>query len=46
VPLGNMLEQVKGDRSGQHSIRINDQRRISFLWTDAGPEEVQIVDCH
>jgi proteic killer suppression protein len=46
VPLGNMLEQVKGDRSGQHSIRINDQRRISFLWTDAGPEEVQIIDCH
>jgi proteic killer suppression protein len=46
VPLGNMLEQLKGDRYGRHSIRINDQWRISFLWTDAGPEEIEIVDCH
>ena len=39
-------EARKGDRGGQHSIRINDQWRICFVWTDAGPEEVQIVDCH
>ncbi len=44
VPPGNRLEALKGDRAGQHSIRINDQWRICFMWTDAGPEEVQIVD--
>ena len=44
VPPGNRLEALKGDRVGQHSIRINDQWRICFVWTDAGPEEVQIVD--
>jgi toxin HigB-1 len=44
APPGNRLEALKGDRAGQHSIRINDQWRICFMWTDAGPEEVQIVD--
>lgn len=46
VPRGNRLEALKGDRAGQHSIRINDQWRICFRWTDAGAEDVQIVDCH
>jgi proteic killer suppression protein len=46
LPPGNRLEQLKGNRSGQHSIRINDQWRICFRWTDAGPEEVEIVDYH
>jgi len=45
-PPGNRLEPLKGDRQGQHSIRINDQWRICFRWTDAGPEEVEIVDYH
>ena len=43
---GNRLEALKGDRAGQRSIRINDQWRICFVWTDAGPEEVEIVDYH
>jgi len=46
VPPGNRLEALHGDRAGQHSIRINDQWRICFVWTDAGPEEVEIVDYH
>jgi proteic killer suppression protein len=46
VPPGNRLEALKGDRSGQHSIRINGQFRICFRWTRAGPEDVQIVDYH
>ena len=46
VPPRNRLEALKGDRAGQHSIRINDQSRICFVWTAAGPEEVQIVDYH
>ena len=46
VPPGNRLEALKGDRAGQHSIRVNDQWRICFRWTDAGPEEVEIVDYH
>lgn len=46
VPPGNRLEALKGDRSGQHSIRINDQWRICFKWTNAGPEGVEIVDYH
>lgn len=46
APPGNRLEAVKGDRAGQHSIRINDQWRICFVWTDAGRQEVEIVDCH
>ncbi len=46
VPPGNRLEALKGDRAGQHSIRINQQWRICFLWTPAGPEDVEIVDYH
>ena len=46
VPPGNRLEVLRGDRSGQHSIRINSQYRVCFEWTDAGPEEVEIVDYH
>jgi proteic killer suppression protein len=46
IPPGNRLEALKGDRQGQHSIRINDQYRICFAWTDLGPEEVEIVDYH
>lgn len=45
-PPGNRLEALRGDRKGQHSIRINDQWRICFRWTDAGPESVEIVDYH
>ena len=40
------LEALKGDRAGQHSIRINQQWRICFVWTPAGPEDVEIVDYH
>lgn len=43
---GLRLEKLKGDRAGQHSVRINDQYRICFVWTDAGPESVEIVDYH
>lgn len=46
VPPGNRLEQLKGDRVGQYSIRINDQYRICFRWSEAGPEDVEIVDYH
>ncbi len=46
VPPGNRLEALKGDRIGQYSIRINDQFRVCFVWTAAGPEEVEIVDYH
>lgn len=46
VPPGNRLEALKGDRAGQHSIRINDQWRICFRWTEAGPANVEIVDYH
>lgn len=46
VPPGNRLEALAGDRAGQHSIRINDQYRICFRWTDAGPSSVEIVDYH
>jgi toxin HigB-1 len=46
MPPGNRLEALAGDRKGQHSIRINDQWRICFRWTDAGPEGVEIVDYH
>lgn len=45
-PPGNRLEALKGGLAGKHSIRINDQWRIVFRWTDAGPEEVEIVDYH
>lgn len=43
---GLRLEKLKGDRSGQHSIRINDQYRVCFRWTEAGAEDVEIVDYH
>jgi toxin HigB-1 len=46
VPPGNRFEALKGDRSGQYSIRINDQWRVCFRWTDAGAEDVEIVDYH
>lgn len=46
VPPGNRLEALKGDRVGQHSIRINDQFRLCFRWTNAGAEDVEIVDYH
>ena len=46
LPPGNRLEALKADRQGQHSIRINDQYRICFSWTDTGPSEVDIVDYH
>jgi proteic killer suppression protein len=46
VPPGNRLEALKGDRAGQHSIRINDQFRVCFRWTTAGAEDVEIVDYH
>jgi len=45
-PPGNRLEALKGDRDGQFSIRVNDQWRICFRWTPAGPEDVEIVDYH
>jgi len=46
APPANRLEVLKGDRAGQHSIRINGQWRICFIWTDNGPEQVEIVDYH
>ncbi len=46
VPPGNRLEALKGDRVGQHSIRVNDKYRVCFRWTAAGPEDVEIVDYH
>lgn len=46
VPPGNKLERLSGDRSGQHSIRINKQYRICFRWTEAGACDVEIVDYH
>jgi proteic killer suppression protein len=46
IPPGNRLEKLRGDRAGQHSIRVNEQWRICFRWTPAGPEGVQIVDYH
>jgi toxin HigB-1 len=45
-PPGNQLEALKDDRLGQHSIRINDQWRVCFVWTDDGAEQVEIVDYH
>ena len=46
VPPGNRLEALKGDRKGQHSIRINDQWRICFCWKNAGAYDVEITDYH
>jgi len=45
-PPGNRLEPLAGDRVGQHSIRINAQWRLCFVWTEEGPEQVEIVDYH
>ncbi|MCJ7585244.1 MAG: type II toxin-antitoxin system RelE/ParE family toxin [Anaerolineales bacterium] len=46
VPPGNRLEALSKGREGQHSIRINNQYRICFIWTEQGPAEVEIVDYH
>jgi len=46
IPPGNRLEALRGNRSGQHSIRINQQWRICFRWTEGGPADVEIVDYH
>ncbi len=46
VPPGNRLEELRGDRIGQHSIRINDKYRICFIWTPDGAKQVEIVDYH
>jgi proteic killer suppression protein len=46
VPPGNRLEALKGTRSGQYSIRINDQWRVCFHWNDGGADNVEIVDYH
>ncbi|WP_374242682.1 type II toxin-antitoxin system RelE/ParE family toxin [Zoogloea sp.] len=46
APPGNRLEALLGDRAGWHSIRINDQWRVCFIWTPQGPENVEIVDYH
>lgn len=46
VPPGNRLEALKGNFHGRHSIRINNQWRIVFRWTEAGPDEVEIIDYH
>ena len=46
VPPGNRLEALKGDRVGQHSIRVNNQFRVCFRWAAAGAEDVEIVDYH
>ncbi|MED9873998.1 MAG: type II toxin-antitoxin system RelE/ParE family toxin [Eggerthellaceae bacterium] len=46
IPPGNRLEALSGKRKGQYSIRINDQYRICFVWTPAGPAEVEITDYH
>lgn len=45
-PPGNRLEALSGDRQGQHSIRVNDQFRLVFVWTEAGPSQVQFMDYH
>lgn len=46
APPGNRLEALLGTRAGQHSIRINEQWRVCFIWTDAGPADVEITDYH
>ena len=46
APPGNRLEALRGDRKGQHSMRINDQWRVCFAWSDVGPMDVEIVDYH
>jgi len=46
VPPGNRLEALRGDLRGQHSIRVNEQWRIVFRWTEAGPAQVRLLDYH
>lgn len=46
IPPGNRLEALEGDRAGQHSIRVNPQWRVCFVWTESGPDEVECVDYH
>ncbi len=46
IPPGNRLESLKGDRKGQHSIRVNDQYRICFIWKDGNAYDVELVDYH
>jgi proteic killer suppression protein len=46
IPPGNRLEALRGDRAGQHSIRINDQYRLCFRWSDGDAEDVELVDYH
>jgi proteic killer suppression protein len=46
VPPGNRLEALKGNRTGQYSIRVNDQFRVCFVWTTEGPKDVEIADYH
>ena len=46
LPPGNRLEKLRGDRGGQHSIRVNDQWRICFRWVDGNADDVEIVDYH
>jgi len=46
IPPGNRLEKLRGDRRGQYSVRVNQQWRICFRWTAAGPEDIEIVDYH
>ena len=46
IPPGNQLEVLKSDRKGQHSIRVNDQWRVCFVWAESGPTGVEIVDYH
>lgn len=46
APPGNRLEALRGERNGQHSIRVNDQWRVCFVWTPHGPSDVEIVDYH
>jgi len=46
IPPGNQLEALSGDRKGHYSIRINEQYRLCFIWTDKGPDQAEIVDYH
>ena len=46
IPPGNQLESLRGDRAGQHSIRLNRQYRLCFIWRKSGPYQVEIVDYH
>lgn len=46
IPPKNRLEALQGDRQGQHSIRVNRQWRVCFVWTESGPKDVEIVDYH